>query len=75
MSEQNVNKNEVQAAESRPVTRRYNKKGKRRGKYAYAAPVGFLVSLLSIVGVVALMMSLVGYIREKRDTTDLKQEL
>ncbi len=75
MSEQNVNQNEVQAAERRPVTRRYNKKGKRRGKYAYAAPVGFLVSLLSVVGVIAILMSLVGYIREKRDTTALKQEL
>ena len=75
MSEQNVNKSEEQVAEKRPVTRRYNKQGKRRGKYAYAAPVGFLVSILSIVGVIALCMSLVGYIREKRDTSALEKEL
>lgn len=63
------------AEESRPVTRRYNKNGKRRGKYAYAAPVGFLVSILSIVGVVALIMSLVGYVQKKNDHTALKEEL
>ena len=75
MSEQNENKIEVQPAERRPVTRRYNKKGKRRGKYAYAAPVGFLVSILSIVGVIAIIMSVTGYIREKQDTTALEKEL
>lgn len=75
MSEQNVNTSEERTAERRPVTRRYNKQGKRRGKYAYAAPVGFLVSLLSVVGVIALIMSLAGYVREKRDTTALEQEL
>lgn len=54
---------------------RYNKRGKRRGKYVFAAPVGFLVSLLSIVGVVAIVMGLVGYIRDKNDNTALKDEL
>lgn len=63
------------AEENRPVTRRYNKNGKRRGKYAYAAPVGFLVSLLSIIGVVALVMNLVGFIQEKTDDTALKEEM
>ena len=82
MSESIENTNDIEIeltadtpAEERPVTRRYNKNGKRRGKYAYAAPVGFLVSLLSIVGVIALIMSLVGYIRVKNDDTALKQEL
>ena len=75
MSEQNVNKSEEQVVEKRPVTRRYNKQGKRRGKYAYAAPVGFLVSFLSIVGVIAVIMSLTGYIRAKRDTSALEKEL
>lgn len=63
------------AEESRPVTRRYNKRGHRRGKYAYAAPVGFLVSLLSIVGVIAIIMSVVGFIQKKNDDTALKEEL
>ncbi len=62
-------------AKKRATPQRYNKQGKRRGKNAFAAPVGFAVSILSIVGVIALMMSLVGFIREKRDTTALKQEL
>ena len=63
------------AEEKRPVTRRYNKKGKRRGKYAYAAPVGFLVSLLSIVGVIAIAMGVVGFIQDKTDDTALKEEM
>ncbi|MBQ7088956.1 MAG: hypothetical protein IJN04_04860 [Clostridia bacterium] len=81
MSEQYENNNiEVELTadtptEERPVTRRYNKRGKRRGKYAYAAPVGFLVSLLSIVGVVALVMSVVGFIQKQTDDTALKEEL
>lgn len=73
MSEQNEKKNEKKNEETRPA--RDNKKGKRRGKYAYAAPVGLLVSILSIVGVVAIVMSLVGYIREKNDQAELKKEL
>ena len=47
----------------------------KKNKYAFAAPVGFLVSLLSLVGVIALMVSLVGFIREKTDKAELKQEL
>lgn len=62
-------------AEDRPVTRRYNKHGKRRGKYAYAAPVGFLVSILSIVGVIAIIMSVTGFIQKKNDDTALREEL
>lgn len=59
----------------RPLTRRYNKRGRRRGKYAYAAPVGFLVSLLSIVGVVAIVVNMIGYFQKKNDDTALKKEL
>lgn len=78
MSEKHENNDivvDIPTEESRPVTRRYNKQGKRRGKYAYAAPVGFLVSLLSIVGVVAIIMSMVGYFQKKNDDTALKEEL
>ena len=59
----------------RPVTRRYNKRGKRRGKYAYAAPLGVLISLLSIVGVVALIVTGVSAIRKATDTSVLKEEI
>ncbi len=59
----------------RPVTRRYNKHGRRRGKYAYAAPLGMLISLLSIVGVITLVMTGVDYIKKAADTSALKEEM
>lgn len=59
----------------RPLTRRYNKRGRRRGKYAYAAPLGMLISFLSIVGVVALIVSGVGAVRNATDTTELGEEI
>lgn len=62
-------------ATPRPVTRRYNKRGQRRGKYAYAAPLGMLISLLSIIGVIAIIMSGVGAVRNATDTTRLGEEL
>ena len=40
-----VTKKPAPAAPTRPVTRRYNKRGRRVGKYAYAAPLGMLISL------------------------------
>lgn len=84
MSEQYENNNveveqtadETSAEEKqRPVTRRYNKNGKRRGKFAYAAPVGFLVSLLSIVGVIAIVLGVVRFVQKQTDDTALKEEL
>lgn len=60
---------------SRPVTRRYNKRGQRRGKYAYAAPLGVLISLLSIVGVVAIVLSGIGAVRNATDNTELGEDL
>lgn len=59
----------------RPLTRRYNKKGRRRGKYAYAAPLGMLISLLSIIGVIALIVNVVGIVRDATDTTELGEEI
>ncbi|MBE6806774.1 MAG: hypothetical protein E7527_01990 [Ruminococcaceae bacterium] len=69
---------EAEAAEETlapPVTRRYNKRGKRRGKYAYAAPLGLLISLLSIVGVVAIVSTCIGWIKDATDTTYLHDEM
>lgn len=60
---------------ARPVTRRYNRWGRRRGKYAYAAPLGMLISLLAVVGVIALVVTGVGAIRRSADTTALEEEL
>lgn len=60
---------------ARPVTRRYNKNGKRRGKYAYAAPLGMLISLLSIIGVIAIIVSGVGAVRNATDPTQLGEDV
>ncbi len=58
----------------RPVTRRYNKRGTRRGKYAYAAPLGMLISLLAVIGVVALVFVGIGAIQKLTDTSALEEE-
>ena len=60
---------------TRPVTRRYNKNGKRRGKYAYAAPLGMLISLLSIIGVISIIVSGVGAVRNATDPTQLGEDV
>lgn len=59
----------------RPTTRRYNKRGTRRGKYAYAAPLGVLVSLLGVIGVVALVFGGIRLVGNLTDTTALQQEV
>lgn len=62
---------------ARPVTRRYGKNGQRRGKYAYAAPLGVLITLLSLVGVAAIVfggITLIG--RQRTAAADaLKEEM
>lgn len=72
-----LHKNNEIKAEGAPAKKaaRQDSKGKHHGKNAFAAPVGFLVSILSIVGVIAIIVNVAGYIKEKKDTTALKQEL
>lgn len=65
---------EITGKKERPVTRRYNRRGNRRGKYAYAAPLGMLISLLSIVGVVALVFVGIAAVKNATDTTEIKEE-
>ncbi len=72
MSEQEQERIEETA---RPVTRRYNKRGTRRGKYAYAAPLGMLISLLSILGVVALVFGGIRLVGHLTDTSALQVEV
>ena len=66
---------ETEVKKARPVTRRYNKNGKRRGKYAYAAPLGVLVSFLAVVGVAALILVGVFSIRAATDVSYMEEEL
>ncbi len=54
---------------------RYDKNGQRRGRYKWAAPVGFLMSVLAIVGVVAVIATGVGMVRELTDDTALREEI
>ena len=56
-------------------TNRYNKRGLRRGKYRYAAPLGAFVSLLSLVGVAAIVCGIIFGVRKATDTTALKEEM
>ncbi len=60
---------------ARPITRRYNKRGVRRGKYAYAAPLGVLVSLLAVLGVAALIFGGIAGVQKLTDTSELKEEI
>ena len=65
----------AQKPAKRPVTRRYNRRGKRRGRYAYAAPLGVLISLLSIVGVVALVVTGIRSWSKAQDTSYLEHDI
>ncbi len=58
-----------------PATRRTGKNGRRRGKYAYAAPLGVFITLLSLVGAMAIIFGGIGLVRRATDTTALKEEL
>ncbi len=54
---------------------RVDKNGQRRGRYRWAAPVGFLTTILAIVGVVAVIATGVGVVRELVDDTALRDEI
>lgn len=56
-------------------TARYTKRGRRRGKFRYAAPLGVCVSLLSLVGIAAIVCGIVVGVRKATDTTALKEEM
>ena len=60
--------------ETRPVTRRYNKRGQRRGKYAYAAPLGVLISFLAVLGVVAIVVTGINLISNATDVSDMHDQ-
>ena len=42
---------------------RYGKNGKRRGKFAFAAPLGFVMSILAVIGAVAVVSACVQAVR------------
>ena len=80
MSEQFENNNvelEQPAEENSSETpsSRYNQSGQRRGKHRGALFVGFLVSALSIVGVIAIVMSVIGFVQKQMDDSALREEI
>ena len=56
-------------------SRRYNKAGRRKGHYRFAAPLGLLVLLLALTGVVALVQTGIQSIIKSQDDTELRTEL
>ena len=63
------------SAEETPASRRVDKKGNRRGKFRYAVPVGIVVTILALVGVVSLVIFGIGAIARLNDTTQLKKDI
>lgn len=57
------------------VSGRYTASGRRRGRRRYAAPLGLVVILLALVGVVSLVVAGVQAIQRATDDTELKAEL
>ncbi|MDD4414029.1 MAG: hypothetical protein PHR14_05670 [Oscillospiraceae bacterium] len=55
--------------------KRYTRGGRRRGMYPIAAPIGFLVLLLSVVGLISLTNLGIDAIKRARDDTPLRTEL
>lgn len=67
----------MEEPETVPVIRspRYTKTGRRKGRRWYAAPLGLLVLLLAVVGLVSLIVGGIGAIQKARDDTPLREEL
>ncbi len=69
---ENTETAEMQSAA--PASRRYDKQGRRRGRFGYAASLGWLITLLSLIGVVAVVFAGVSAVRRATDTSALKEE-
>lgn len=54
---------------------RYTKRGRRKGRHKFAAPLGLAVILLAVVGLFSLVFFTISSIRSARDTTQLREDL
>ena len=63
---------EADISDSNP---RHSSGGHRRGQYRAAAPIGFVVLVLAIIGIITIVTSGVGAILRSQDNTELKNEL
>ncbi len=68
-----MDKKETAVAVTKP-TARYDEDGHRRGQHKHAATIGGLITLTSIIGIIAIILGGVWWIRQASDTTALKEE-
>ncbi len=61
-----------QATEIR--TARYNEDGHRRGQNKHAALIGGIITLTSLIGIIAIILGGIWWVRQASDTTELKEE-
>jgi hypothetical protein len=54
---------------------RTDKKGRRKGRYNWAAPVGLVMSIFAVIGMVATVAVTVNFVRTLTDDTVLRGEL
>lgn len=64
----------AEVIEETPASVRVNKRGYRRGNNKYAALIGGLISLLSVVGAVAIIIGGIHWVRQAADITEIKEE-
>lgn len=57
------------------MSNRYNKSGNRRGANKYAATIGRLISVLSIIGAIAIVWGGIRLVKQTTSTDSLKEEL
>lgn len=58
-----------------PSPLRYTAGGRRRGRYRFAAPLGLLVLILSVVGLVSLVGMGINAYKRSQDNTPLRNEM
>ena len=69
-----LEREETAVETKQPVSARFDEHGNRRGRNQYAALIGALISLLSIIGAVAVVWTGIWWLRQAVDTTALKEE-
>lgn len=66
---------EIHTPQMAMETPRYTHHGRRRGRNSLAAPLGFIVLLLAVVGFVSIIIAGIRAVERARDDTELREEL
>lgn len=61
--------------ETTPTSRRFSKRGTRRGHYAANAVIGLVVLVFAVIGVIATIVGGFRLVQKTRDTSHLSQEM